>query len=283
VATYNVHGWVDAAEDSNLDRVVEVVNTQDPDILCLQEIYPCWDSPCLLEFLRKTKFEHTLRWEGCAILSKKQFLLSEYGGREGTGLGCEDHVKNSGGNYHALLAPAPGFGFNRPRYVTAAVQMDCADVQMDSSEKFAFFLTCIHLIPKYSELRFEEVARVSNDLKPIFNENYPQLWIGDFNTLTQGDYTKSEWEEIVRIRKQNGRKDPVNDVIEGIQALGLKDNWTKAGRPEPRTTSRFDTRVDYVFSNKSFEDNWTLTSFLHYPHNASDHSFVMAEFQQEMA
>ena len=36
VATYNIHGWVDANHVSNLDRVVEVVNAQDPDILCLQ-------------------------------------------------------------------------------------------------------------------------------------------------------------------------------------------------------------------------------------------------------
>ena len=36
IATYNIHGWVDADMESNLERVAEVVNLQDPDILCLQ-------------------------------------------------------------------------------------------------------------------------------------------------------------------------------------------------------------------------------------------------------
>ena len=36
IASYNIHGWVDADMESNLERVAEVVNIQDPDILCLQ-------------------------------------------------------------------------------------------------------------------------------------------------------------------------------------------------------------------------------------------------------
>ena len=36
IASYNIHGWVDADMESNLERVAEVVNLQDPDILCLQ-------------------------------------------------------------------------------------------------------------------------------------------------------------------------------------------------------------------------------------------------------
>ena len=38
IASYNIHGWVDADGESNLDRVAEVVNHHDPDIICLQEV-----------------------------------------------------------------------------------------------------------------------------------------------------------------------------------------------------------------------------------------------------
>ena len=44
IASYNIHGWVDADMESNLERVAEVVNLQDPDILCLQVTSPV----CLL-------------------------------------------------------------------------------------------------------------------------------------------------------------------------------------------------------------------------------------------
>jgi len=263
IASYNIHGWVDADGESNLDRVAEVVNDHDPDIICLQEVYACWDLPCLLEFLRKTNFEHTLRWEGCAILSKRKFLIEEYSSQDAV----EDGVY-----YHRLLDKAPGFNFNRPRYLTAKIKTE------DKPEETLFYLTCIHLVPKYSELRCEEIVRISEDLSPLLQDGRQQVWCGDFNTLSRGDYTDSEWEEIVRIRRDNGRKAPINDVIDAIHNLGFQDNWVSAGRPEPRTTSRFDTRVDYVFSSESFNKSWTLQSFKHVPHNASDHSFVVAQF-----
>ena len=43
---------------------------------------------------------------------------------------------------------------------------------------------------------------------------------------------------------------------------------------------RFDTRVDYVLSSPTFLQQWQLTSFQHIPNPASDHSFVIADFQQ---
>lgn len=263
VATYNIHGWVDGDYKSNLDRVSELVNYHDPDIICLQEVYPCWEQPCLLEFLRKTKFEHTLRWEGCAILSKAGFDLFEYG---------QDDDEGQGGRYHILLPKAPGFDFNRPRYLTAGVRLE------DNTE---FYLTCIHLIPKYSDLRHEEVVRIAEDLKPLFDEQRPQMWMGDYNTLRKSDYSSEEWEEIVRIRQKNGRKAPLSDVMEELDKLGFADNWTKAGCPKPRTTSRFNTRVDYVLSSPRFDKQWKLLFYSHFPYEASDHSFVMAEFQQK--
>ena len=57
-----------------------------------------------------------------------------------------------------------------------------------------------------------------------------------------------------------------------------QDNWVRAGRPEPRTTSRFDTRVDYIFSSHTFNTQWRLQHFRHVPYDASDHSLVLAEF-----
>ena len=209
IASYNIHGWVDADCVSNLERVVEVVNQHDPDILCLQEVYPCWELPCLLEFLRKTLFVHSLRWEGCAILSKKRFLLEEYGQADPEGL------REAGGGYHRLLSTFPGDGFNRPRYLTARVS--CQD-----SNKTLFHLTCIHLVPKYPELRQEDILRISQDLAPLIKTRQPQLWMGDFNTLSRGDYTDQEWNTIETVRRENGRKAPDNKVIEMIEQFGLQ-------------------------------------------------------------
>ena len=37
-------------------------------------------------------------------------------------------------------------------------------------------------------------------------------------------------------------------------------------------------RVDYVFGSEEFFQGWRLEKFIHYPSNASDHNFVLAEF-----
>ena len=47
VASYNIHGWVDADMQSNLERVAGVVAQHDPDILCLQEVTSSQLQPAL--------------------------------------------------------------------------------------------------------------------------------------------------------------------------------------------------------------------------------------------
>ena len=86
-----------------------------------------------------------------------------------------------------LLEKAPGFEFNRPRYLTAKVKTE------DNPEETLFYLTCIHLgkgphqhhiikftiplsvVPKHSDLRQEEILRISDDLSPLFDKNTPQV------------------------------------------------------------------------------------------------------------
>ena len=78
-------------------------------------------------------------------------------------------------------------------------------------------------VPKYSDLRHEEIIRISEDLGGLAARREAQLWCGDFNTLSRGDYTAAEWAEILRVRRDNGRRDPDpdNNVIQAIHSLGF--------------------------------------------------------------
>ena len=76
-------------------------------------------------------------------------------------------------------------------------------------------------MPKYSELRCEEIQRISTELNGLLEEGVSQVWCGDFNTLSRGDYSDQEWDHIVRIRRDNGRRAPLNDVIDTIHNLGF--------------------------------------------------------------
>ena len=65
------------------------------------------------------------------------------------------------------------------------------------------------------------MVRISEDLSALIRREESQVWCGDFNTLCRDDYTDLEWEEIVRIRRDNGRRQPATDVVNTIQDLGF--------------------------------------------------------------
>ena len=75
-----------------------------------------------------------------------------------------------------------------------------------------FYLSCIHLSPKFSKMRLEELETIQADLRPLISQ--PQLWAGDFNALTKNDYTEQEWNEIDRQRLENGRQPLCNKVTQ---------------------------------------------------------------------
>ena len=51
-------------------------------------------------------------------------------------------------------------------------------VLSSSDSGILFYLSCIHLSPKYSNLRVEEVQRILTDLNPLFASEAAHLWIG---------------------------------------------------------------------------------------------------------
>ena len=75
----------------------------------------------------------------------------------------------------------------------------------DEAGAVLFHVSCIHLVPVHAELRTQEVARIAEDLQPLFRADRPQLWLGDFNTLSRADYTDTEWQQIVQIRGDAGQ------------------------------------------------------------------------------
>ena len=59
----------------------------------------------------------------------------------------------------------------------------------------------------------------------------------------------------------------------------FKDTWELAGRPDPVSTCRFNTRIDYVYATPSLLDEYPLVSVKHVDDRASDHNMVVAKFK----
>lgn len=114
-------------------------------------------------------------------------------------------------------------------------------------------------------------------LKYILSQNTESyIILGDFNTLTRNDYTDAEWESITKIRKQNNWEAPKTVLSELIAKNKCIDCLQKYGKPVP--TCRFDTRVDYIFINETFQKLISNIQVQVYSSQGSDHNPVVMSF-----
>jgi len=246
IISYNVHGWYSDEGRHNLDEIVKLYWELQPDILCMQEV----TGHGLTKFLELTGIKHSLRWGGTAILSNLEMEDWSKGIMDGN-----DLKLHNGFIIAKFCVPESGGGSGTP-----------------------FYVTCLHLDHRVEPTRMKELGVLETRLAPLFKENAPQVWLGDYNSLTEEDYSPEEWAEIARVRKNNSWESPKTQVTSRMRELGFEDSWAKIGRPKPYSTCRFQTHIDYVFTNKPFQDLYKLTSVLHHSSQASDHSPVIAEF-----
>ena len=173
IATYNVHSFYDEIGNHAFDRVVKVLQDARPDILCLQEVHAFG----LKKLQDSLSYEHSLKWGGCAILSNlcmEEVEIPERRARKG---------------YH-------------PRFLTAKISVPGQDI----------FVTCCHLNHKDELKRMSEVRKMKEQLDPCFKVNEPQVWTGDFNSLTREDYSEVAWKEITQVRMNNNWELPKTQV-----------------------------------------------------------------------
>ena len=69
--------------------------------------------------------------------------------------------------------------------------------------------------------------------------------LGDFNALTKSDYSEKEWHDIKNVREKDNWELPVEDLT-----LEIKKQYHDclAEKGTIKNTSRFDTRIDYIYT-----------------------------------
>ena len=72
----------------------------------------------------------------------------------------------------------------KARYLTAKLEL----------KKNSFlYLTCLHLDHRNERFRMTEIDTIKKNLDEVFKANHCQIWTGDFNALSQEDYTPDQW------------------------------------------------------------------------------------------
>jgi len=282
LGTFNVHQWVDANYVDNFERVVDLIGSQNLDIVCLQEVTALNDAARYYKGSKKNGgvktifayvlgLKHCISWQGCAIFSRFKFTRVIYDGETRR----TAYVKTA-------------LGHQTERFVMGSVQPDpgCTPIH----------LTCLHLNHvaepiRLTQLRFigKAVGKLvlqSDDQSQDFSriEHPAQIWTGDFNALTREDYSEGQWQEVALVREQGCWERPKVELTEKIKSVhGMVDCWELIGKPDPIKTCRFDTRIDYVYGSPSLLEEWSLQSVDTVDDPASDHNLVIATFTKKIS
>ncbi|TRY75064.1 hypothetical protein TCAL_00629 [Tigriopus californicus] len=240
IATFNVHCWMDAGHVDNVERIAALIQKYDPDILCLQE---CTKDK-VYRFLRKLpeKFycSHIFS-SACHIFSKH-------------------HIEQDTKHINLKKVGA--------RFVIGKVRIP--------SILAPIYITNVHLNHREEPRRLKEMEFLQKKIFDTIQDSEFKILCGDFNALTQEDYTTKEFKEISFIRDRNSWESPQMKVTKMVKDLGFTDSWERAGKPAPVKTCRFSTRIDYVFVSKQLEKLLKLVEVCHVDDSASDHNMVVA-------
>lgn len=249
VLSLNVHGWHNA-DKSSWEGLITMLKAMQPDVVALQEA----TKHRVPELAHELGDMHWTTRNNCAILSRLQ-LYVEHDQVRGCGRKKEERSGYAG---KCKAAGAPHCDLKRghfQRFCGAAIDVDGLPQPLE--------IVCLHLdhvreSNRLSQLRDLVLTRLTTGRSPL------QVWCGDFNALSLRDYAEHEIRTITGQRAQNNWEPPLGHLTtmmtnpetkratprntKSDPGLGFIDCWHAAEeRFGPLGTSRFDSRIDYVF------------------------------------
>lgn len=257
----NVHFFTDAKGAVAFDGVVDKLRQLDGlDVVCLQEA----NASSVEELARALGGWHAATRSSTAVLSRLPFKR---------------------------VAPQPlQYGRN---FRCTRVTLDLGSFfgKVTGSDEAELDIVSVHLDYRCETTRLAEVELIGDT-------DGPALIAGDFNALTRADYSDAAWASIAAVRKKSTWEVPTSELTDrlvskagassqkrtkgGKKCFGFVDAWRAAAeRSGPLGTSRFDTRIDYIYVTKAASEKLRVVSCDHVAciPSPSDHNAVLGSFQ----
>lgn len=260
IATYNVHGWDDPFNNSNLDGMCKVINTIDADVIILQEVV-------LNPQIIKTLSERL----NCTISTRNFCKTMSYGWHGEFG-----NLVISKLPIHALTAHT--YSTPKGRETRCFIK---AELVLAHQKKLSIYGTHLE-VRDTSDNESTRVSEVKELLKYAHADKNENIIItGDFNAVRKEDYDytvngKSVWDMLVEENKKRGFPTPTN-ALDTLKEHGFVDSFTKAQLPKPRFTVWPGTAVDFIFVSPTW--NLPLNGSYVYYDAASDHLPVILDIK----
>lgn len=279
VLTYNIHGWLTAADRPNLTAVTEVIAATGADIIGLNEVYyprlMAGAAQPALEALAARLGMHfvfgpCLRWPapanlpadayGNALLSRWPIIAS-----------AAHHLTPKEEDQQQLLAQKEQRGLLEGR------------ILLPSNEPLTVYVTHLDHTDEAARLLQLRVAR-----QWLMRDRHrPHLVIGDFNAISPWDFARRPVDYAALARHEKGKNLTAEgtgpSVVAQMEKAGYVDLYQRFGEPGAQTfLPANDTaiRIDYIFASQALAPCAQSCTIWPEPPGAeaSDHRPVLAEF-----
>ncbi|CAM9681311.1 unnamed protein product [Choristocarpus tenellus] len=249
LATYNVHGL------SRFSNVLQVLRDSEADVVALQEVS---ERGC-------KRLVEQLGWADCAF-SPATFMGNGIISRFPLEVYQIGQLQSKWGDETRSAAVVTVLGLSTPLRLCAT-----------------------HLDHVDERARMEQAQSLLRELEKILGTNDGRAFIvaGDFNALTRIDYSTEQWKEIEDHRKANFWEAPQVELMEMLRVdQGFEDakqfKGDDGGHQDKGGTSRFGTRIDYIFRGTKCPWSFVPGSYkIVSGMPASDHNLVRVDVQLE--
>lgn len=248
VCTYNVHGWRGPLGGDNYESVADFVAQRGLDAVALQEV------------------------ERADVVARR---LAREAGMRGTAVAHAGYAANA-----VLTKQRPYDGGTIFSIGGGRERRSAAWARLARSRIGDVTIYGTHLDDRSEHVRLTQFDRLAG---LVGRER--AIVMGDFNALRRGDYSQGEMRKLEAAREAGGVERAMFDVTEAAAEAGWVDlvsSWAGGGelRRELRQTSRFGTRVDYVFATKKLAAEVRVALCeVDYNNDASDHAAVVVRLE----
>lgn len=295
ILTLNVHGWHNE-ERQSWDLLLSTLIAASPDIIALQEATAHRIPPL-------AKALDNMNWtvcHNCAILTRFKLSPRQAHQVSGTGIQRESRTKKNNAS-----GKKTGCQATKAKDVCQFDRFCVATVTVPNGLDVSVF--CVHLDHRSETRRLSQMHSLCAQYPMLCDAGTANMLLGDFNALTASDFTYEAWEKVSQHRLLNNWEAPVCEVTftltgptsyqrPGSQAMfprrlkqgkqtkipvmAFHDCWSRALKCEgPVGTSRFATRIDYIYLSPKMAEWVALLSCKHIETiraNISDHNAVLA-------
>ena len=256
IGSYNVHQWIDAHTKPNIIRIVDALQKMNIDILGLCEA----DTEAFIP-------------QSSIYVDGNRYLMDK--------LGFTDFFQSKRLSAFRNIVSIT----SKLKIIETDDQSQFVIIQLPSNMKhIKLGIFIVHFDYEFESNRLQEFNDICDKINE-YNDNLCLIIMGDFNALKRMDYDEKKWQNIYDVRQGNNWELPKTELIDKIEnEYGFKDclylkkfaNITK----DNIDTSRFNTRVDYLFINQIMSKHFDIIKYDHFKcDSASDHKMIRATFK----